>query len=190
MGFKKEWPEFESQHDVAGNSIASVTLVATDSTNDTLLISQRLKDETDPSQAKSVLLNQANISTRRNPMATQADSNRKKLLAQLKDLEWHSWAELESLAGNRYGARLHELREAGYKLVSRPSALALNQDGKDYRLIQKTKTIGVDRKVKVYLTPAQAHSLRIGVVTPSIKEVVGAAVYSYERNYGNHLDDI
>ncbi len=118
------------------------------------------------------------------------NGNRAKLLKKLKDLEWHSWAELENLAGNRYGARLHELREAGYKIVSRPSSLAPNYDGKDYRLTQLSRVAQKNRKVKVYITPEQAHALRIGVVTPSVKEAVAQALASYERNFGGCCGDI
>jgi hypothetical protein len=123
-------------------------------------------------------------------MATDNNGNRAKLLKKLKDLEWHSWAELESLAGNRYGARLHELREAGYKIVSRSSLLAPNQDGKDYRLIQKGKSQPPWRRVKVYLTPMQAHNLREGVVTPGVKHAVELALTSYKRNLGDCCGDI
>jgi phosphopantetheinyl transferase (holo-ACP synthase) len=103
------------------------------------------------------------------------------LLKCLKDLEWHAWSELEQLAGNRFGARLHELREAGYKIVSASAGL-----GKRYRLVQEQPVQPPKRKVKIYVTYQQAQALRTGVVTPAAKEAVIKALESYDRN----LDDL
>ena len=43
-------------------------------------------------------------------------SKRDALLALLSDGRWHSARELTEVAGWRYSARLHELREEGYRI--------------------------------------------------------------------------
>ena len=47
---------------------------------------------------------------------TKRLSKRDALLALLSDGRWHSARELTEVAGWRYSARLHELREDGYKI--------------------------------------------------------------------------
>ncbi|HUW17256.1 MAG TPA: hypothetical protein VMW94_09285, partial [Actinomycetes bacterium] len=62
--------------------------------------------------------------------------------------EWHHWEELE-VGGNRYGARISELRDAGWRITSRP----LPTGGSRYRLVSQVCGEGRSPRVKVFLSP-------------------------------------
>ena len=75
---------------------------------------------------------------------------RGRLLRLLSDLNWHHRKELEVVAGNRYGARLMELRRLGYDIQKRKLR---REDGYEYALISLERGEVPEKKVKVYLTP-------------------------------------
>lgn len=87
--------------------------------------------------------------------ATKYASARERLLREMSALQWCSRHQLESWAGNRYGARIRELRRLGYPIEDREV-----EDGKEYRLISATPTgPTAPKKVRVYLNEGDAVDL-------------------------------
>lgn len=65
---------------------------------------------------------EASPDVRLNSTVSESDTPRlrashKRLLTLLSDHQWHTNRELEAVAGNRYGARLNELKDAGHAWV-------------------------------------------------------------------------
>jgi hypothetical protein len=89
----------------------------------------------------------------------------------LADGQWHTWDQLEAAGGNRYGARLDELRAAGHLIES----VDLPVDGKRYRLLG-AKVMPRERRVRVYLDAADAKELAKGHVTLFAQSAAKAAM--------------
>lgn len=99
----------------------------------------------------------------------------RRLLRRLVDRDWHSWEELAAVAGNRYGARLHELRELGYCFVSRPRR---NGRGKEYRRASRPLRPR-ERKVRLLLPLADVHALLEGQLTDECLDTARQALTVY-----------
>jgi hypothetical protein len=52
-------------------------------------------------------------------MPTTQPNAKSALLSLLEDQRWHPYFECEEVAGNRYGARMDELRKEGYQIESK-----------------------------------------------------------------------
>jgi len=83
-------------------------------------------------------------------------SARTRILHLLLDLSWHSYKELGQIC-NRYGARLHELRQVGYTILRRPAGAV----GSEYRLMSTPQWLTSPRRpmVRVYLPATDVERL-------------------------------
>ena len=97
----------------------------------------------------------------------------------LKDLAWHDRKELETVAGNRYAARVHELRRRGYVVEVRSSTTG---EGQAYRLASTTPGAPPAKRVKVYVCEEDAAQLLLGVVSASARDAIGRALRSFRIN--------
>lgn len=101
---------------------------------------------------------------------------RERLLDLLLDGNWHSWKECQSVGGARYSARMLELKRLGHRIETRGE----KQSGFDYR------HIGVgdpqEKRVKVYLTEADAGDLLSGILTPEARTAISDALGSFQTN--------
>jgi hypothetical protein len=103
---------------------------------------------------------------------------RGRLLELLSDLAWHHHTELETAArANRYGARLLELRRLGYEIESHELDV-----GRRYRLVSTTPGAPQAKRVRLYLTAADALSIVYGNPTPAVRCAVQAALESFAQN--------
>lgn len=108
---------------------------------------------------------------------TKYENARDRALRVLSDGTWHGWAELEMVAGVRYGARLLELRRLGHVIehADHPSG-----DGRMYRWTGTTDP--QEKRVRVYLTEFDALELVNGRLTPSATAAVQEAIGSFRHN--------
>jgi len=107
-------------------------------------------------------------------------SAREALLDRMSDCVWHSWKELEAVAGNRYAARMLELRRLGYQIEDR-SGVA-HPDGKDYRLISVVPGPPKKKQVKVFLDEYDAQAAVLGNLTSTARTAVKDALGSFMAN--------
>jgi len=106
---------------------------------------------------------------------------RSRLLVAMSDLAWHTRQELEAIAGNRYGARLRELKRLGYVFEDRELG---ERDGKDYRLASAAPASPRGKRVRVYLEEADAADLLGGRISMFARAEVQGALASYRANKG------
>ena len=102
---------------------------------------------------------------------------REKVKDLLWDLQWHTAAEMAGVGGNRYGARVHELKRLGYLLHTED-----RQDGKAYRLGSRYPGAPQQKRVKVLLDEADVVSILSGVVSPSAARALADALGSFRHN--------
>lgn len=106
-------------------------------------------------------------------------SARARLLTLLWDLQWHHNRELR-VAGNRYSARMLELRRLGYQIEK-----CTAQTGHQYRLISHEPEKRQGKMVKVYLpeedAAAAAEDHRI---TELAAGAIKQALVSFRANVG------
>lgn len=114
--------------------------------------------------------------------ATRHVSQRERVFELLSDLEWHSHAELARVGGNRYSARVLELKRLGYLVESRHEKQ--DADGKCYRLLSLTATVPQPKRVKIFLDEEDARYLLGGAISLKAKEAVKEALESYDANRG------
>ena len=105
---------------------------------------------------------------------------RGRLLKLLEDLGWHDHRDLERVAGNRYAARLLELKRLGYRIEDRSGT----KDGKAYRLLSREPSEPQGKRVKVFLDEADADALSHGRITAAAVDAVGLALASFRANRG------
>lgn len=106
-------------------------------------------------------------------------SARQRLLTAMCDLQWRTCKQIEQLAGNRYGARLRELRRLGYIIEDREL-----DDGKAYRLVSAAPSSPREKKVRVYLEESDAAAVLDGEVSLFARAAVAGALNSYRANRG------
>lgn len=106
-------------------------------------------------------------------------SARERLFDLLSDLRWHTHKEMEAVSGNRYAARLLELKREGYVIESRAIP-----DGKEHRLKSRQKGPPQPKRVKVFLNEHDAAALTQGKVTPAAQKAVTSALASFRVNKG------
>lgn len=114
-------------------------------------------------------------------MSDEAKSAKDRLLELLWDQEWHSNKELREVAGQRYGARLHELRQLGFE-ISKQSTDMENAKVFEYRLDSQHPSKPKKKKVRVYLDVLDAQMLAVGATTHDAREAVREALDSYYDN--------
>jgi hypothetical protein len=110
--------------------------------------------------------------------AEKYEPARDRLLRLMRDGAWHSWKELEGVAGNRYAARLHELKRLGYDVESEVN----EDDGKRYRFTSPFPGAPQPKRVKVYLAERDAQLLAEGEITPTANAAVTDALASFQHN--------
>ena len=111
---------------------------------------------------------------------------REKVLRLLWDLQWHDAKELEGVGGNRFGARLLELRRLGYQVINEQHVEG--KHGKRYRLKGRYPEKPQEKRVKVLL-PVEA-ALEVMRLTRSVAskeaqqayELLKGAVASFQKN--------
>lgn len=105
---------------------------------------------------------------------------KKRLLELLWDQEWHPWEELRGVAGQRYGARLHELRQVGFTVETRDRKG--DDRGRDYRLSSREPSDPKKKRVRVYLDVEDARILAIGGSTKDARNAIKESLDSYFDN--------
>jgi len=117
-------------------------------------------------------------------MSTAVDYGRKykparqRLYELLVDGCWHSHKQLELVAGNRYSARLLELKRLGCRFESR---FLEEGGGKVWRLLaERGRPQG--KRVKVFLDEADAAELVGGTVTLTARSAVRTALNSFRQH--------
>jgi len=100
--------------------------------------------------------------------ATKYRTARERVFDLLSDLRFHSWRELQAAGGNRYGARLLELRREGYEIVD----TAYDEDGQQYRLVRLERGEPQPKRVRVYISESSAEHAVRGFVTEETREAV------------------
>ena len=106
------------------------------------------------------------------------ETKREKLLRRMQDEDWHSFVELRQVGGDRFGARIRELKRLGWRIESRPSKMYAN--GKEYRLIGRGQPAG--KRVKVLLTEFEASQAAQGTLTDSACDAIHDALRSFRAN--------
>lgn len=98
----------------------------------------------------------------------------------LSDLRWHSYAELHTVGGIRYSARLLELKRLGYDI----DTVGDKEVGLRYRLISNTPGKPQEKRVKVFLTRADAAILLLVAKQsmPDAAEEIEGALRSFDMN--------
>ena len=105
---------------------------------------------------------------------------RTRILGYLSDLEWHSHRELAHIGGNRYGARLGELRRLGYLIASRDIA---DGHGKRYRLEALEPGARRAKRVKMLLSERDAEKVQqVPGLSPAGRDAIDDALASYRAN--------
>ncbi len=104
---------------------------------------------------------------------------RARMLKAMCDLQWRTCKDLEELAGNRYGARLRELKRQGYIFEDREI-----EDGKAYRLISAVPSSPREKRVRVYLEERDAAALLSGEVSLFARKDVAGALDRFRANKG------
>ena len=108
---------------------------------------------------------------------------RTRILGYLSDLEWHSHRELAHIGGNRYGARLGELRRLGYLIESRD---IVDGHGKWYRLQALEPSVRRTKRVKVLLSERDAEMVQqvaqIHGLSSAGRDAIDDALASYRAN--------
>lgn len=84
-------------------------------------------------------------------------THRGRILTKLLDLEWHPHYELADIGGNRYSARLLELKRLGYKIEREP--IGEDDTGFKYRLKSATPGTPKVKTVKVFLNENEAEAI-------------------------------
>lgn len=108
---------------------------------------------------------------------------RERIFDLLSDLEWHTHTELNRIGGNRYAARLLELRRQGYLMDTRP----LGETGKEYRLLSLRPGEPQPKRVRVFLAIDDAYLVaNCSHLPDSIRMTVQDSIDSY-LNRGNAL---
>ena len=107
------------------------------------------------------------------------ESARDQVLKLLMDLQWHGRKQLERVAGNRYCARILELKRLGYKVESEPLP---DDDGNRYRLLSKTPGKPQAKKVKIFVTESEAEWLTKKIVRDSALKPIREALESFRAN--------
>ena len=107
------------------------------------------------------------------------ESARDRMLSLLSDLKWHNRKDLEAVAGNRYAARMLELKRLGYSIVDR---VATEGHGKDYRLTHQKPGSPQEKRVKVFLTESVADLLLMGQMTNDATIAIRDALGSFRNN--------
>jgi len=98
----------------------------------------------------------------------------------MKDCLWHSWKEMETVAGVRYGARLHELKRSGYQFHT------ISDDepiGQKYRLISTDPGAPQGKRVKVLLKEKDVQqSLLNNLLTEGARKALQDGLGSFQHN--------
>jgi len=104
---------------------------------------------------------------------------RLRVLDVLADLQWHRCTELMRVGGNRYAGRIDELRVEGYQIDAEP--LPNRAGGKRYRLRSVVPGRRREKRVRVYLSPADAKALLRGEITLFARQAVQEALHGRPR---------
>lgn len=112
--------------------------------------------------------------------ALRHGSQRERVFALLSDLQWHAHYELASVGGNRYTARILELKRLGYIVESKHEKK--DADGKRYRLLSLLPSHPQPKRVKVFLDEHDARQLMSGIVQPAAIAALRQALASFEAN--------
>lgn len=105
---------------------------------------------------------------------------RERVWALLRDLGWHTNAELREAGGVRYGARLLELKRLGYRI----DAEELAGHGRRYRLESLEPGLPQGKRVRVLLDEADAAALIDAAPTLTARAALTDALGSYRANKG------
>lgn len=101
---------------------------------------------------------------------------RERVFDLLSDLEWHTHVELNRIGGNRYAARILELKRQGYRVDSRP----LGEMGKEYRLLSLNPGVPQPKRVRVFLELEDARLVANCTDLPTrVRYAVQGAIESY-----------
>lgn len=106
-------------------------------------------------------------------------SARAKLFALMQDCQWHSWRELQAVAGNRYGARLLELRRLGYRFADPEPE---GEDGQRYRLLSIHPDRPQLKRVKILMDEKEVIALLRGDMSLFARQAIVDALKSYQHN--------
>lgn len=112
--------------------------------------------------------------------AEKYETARDRIYAVLVDLEWHSNSELVEVGGNRYGARLLELRRLGYDI----EAEDLPDHGRRYRLRSIHPGTPQPKRGRVYLDEADLVALLNGSMSLFARDALASALGSLRANKG------
>ena len=105
---------------------------------------------------------------------------RTRILGYLSDLKWHTHRELAHIGGNRYGARLGELRRLGYLIESRD---IVDGHGKRYRLQALEPSMRKPKRVKMLLSERDAEMVaQVPGLSPAGRDAIDDALASYRAN--------
>ena len=111
---------------------------------------------------------------------------RERMLRLLWDLQWHEAKELEGVGGNRFGARLLELKRLGYKVIDEQHQEG--HHGKRYRLKDRYPGKPQEKRVKVLLPPEVVRELlrllrhSVSAEAQKATSLLGDAMVSFEKN--------
>jgi hypothetical protein len=89
------------------------------------------------------------------------------------------WKVLSRVGGNRYGARIGELKDEGYQIQDDPDP---SGDGNRYRLISLEPGEPREKRVKIYLSENDAIALASGRVTENSASIARAALQTFQAH--------
>jgi len=112
--------------------------------------------------------------------AEQHKSKRQYVLELLLDGKWHPHYQLADIGGVRYGARIRELKRLGYEIETMDVVAGV--DGRRYRLKSAIPGVPAGKKVKVFLSEADAESLLTGATSFSALASIRSALASFRVN--------
>jgi hypothetical protein len=105
---------------------------------------------------------------------------RERLLACLLDMHWHRHDELARVGGNRYSARMLELKRLGYLIEDETLP---DGTGKGYRLVSAELFEPQKKRVKAFLEEADVEQmLETGAIPADALMALEDALASFKAN--------
>lgn len=105
----------------------------------------------------------------------------KAVLDLLSDLQWHTNLELGAIGGNRYGARVNELVQDGYKIQVKK--IPGGKGSCKYRLKSKIPEAPRSRNVRVYAPPDLVRrAIETRLIPDDLLLILKDSLAKYEAN--------
>jgi len=103
-----------------------------------------------------------------------ASNKAQRLLALLWDCRWHRAGGLLKVAGHRFGAAVHILRQAGWEIET--ECVDVERNVWRYKLVSRKPMAPRMARVRLYIPWADAEAITHGILTDTVKAAAEEAV--------------